>query len=96
MTLEELWQLHEKVLSVLDARVEQERCDIERRIELLAQRISGGRRKRRPRVRRSYPKVLPRFRNPHDPSVTWSGRGKRPRWITELLAKGEDLEKIRI
>jgi DNA-binding protein H-NS len=29
--------------------------------------------------RRPYPKVTPKFKNPQDPSQTWSGRGKQPR-----------------
>jgi DNA-binding protein H-NS len=73
-------------------RIEQEKRDLERRIELLMQRMKGDRRVRPSRVRRPYPKVLPKFRNPHDPSITWSGRGKQPRWLTELLAEGTDME----
>jgi hypothetical protein len=36
--------------------------------------------------RRPYPKATPKFRNPNGSSETWSGRGKQPRWIIELLA----------
>ena len=46
--------------------------------------------------RRPYPKVEPKFRNPRDPSDTWSGRGKQPRWVTELLVAGRDLDEFRI
>ncbi|HQW80317.1 MAG TPA: H-NS histone family protein [Pseudomonadota bacterium] len=34
-------------------------------------------------------KVKPKYRNPADPSQTWAGRGKRPRWFTEALAAGK-------
>ena len=34
-------------------------------------------------------KVKPKCRNPADPSQTWAGRGKRPRWFTEALAAGK-------
>jgi DNA-binding protein H-NS len=33
-------------------------------------------------------KVAPKYRNPANPDKTWSGRGKRPRWFKEELAKG--------
>ena len=33
-----------------------------------------------------------RYRHPEDPSLTWSGRGKRPTWLTEALAAGKSLE----
>lgn len=41
---------------------------------------------RRGGVRR---KVAPKYRNPIDPSQTWTGRGKRPRWYSAALASGK-------
>jgi DNA-binding protein H-NS len=29
-----------------------------------------------------------KYRNPDDPSQTWSGRGKRPAWFKEALDRG--------
>jgi len=34
-------------------------------------------------------KVKPKYRNPADPSQTWTGRGKRPRWYAAALAAGK-------
>lgn len=34
-------------------------------------------------------KVKPKYRNPIDPSQTWTGRGKRPRWYSAALASGK-------
>lgn len=34
-------------------------------------------------------KVKPKYRNPADPSQTWTGRGKRPRWYQAALAAGK-------
>jgi len=34
-------------------------------------------------------KVAPKYRNPIDPSQTWTGRGKRPRWYSAALAAGK-------
>ena len=34
-------------------------------------------------------KVKPKYRNPADPSQTWTGRGKRPRWYSAALAGGK-------
>lgn len=36
--------------------------------------------------------VADKYRNPKDPSQTWSGRGKRPKWLQEVLEKGGKLE----
>jgi DNA-binding protein H-NS len=40
--------------------------------------------------------VQPKYRHPEDPSLTWSGRGKRPRWLAEALASGKSLEDFAI
>ena len=34
-------------------------------------------------------KVAPKYRNPADPSQTWSGRGRQPRWFKAALRKGK-------
>ncbi|HEX7112315.1 MAG TPA: H-NS histone family protein [Mizugakiibacter sp.] len=33
--------------------------------------------------------VKPKYRNPENPAMTWSGRGKRPRWFSAALAAGK-------
>lgn len=40
--------------------------------------------------------VKPKYRNPADASATWSGRGQKPVWVKELLAKGGKLEDVAI
>lgn len=40
-------------------------------------------------------KVAPKYRKP-ETGETWSGRGKRPRWVQAFLADGGDLETLRI
>ncbi|WP_414614043.1 H-NS histone family protein, partial [Stenotrophomonas muris] len=37
---------------------------------------------------RKLGKVAPKYRNPANPKETWTGRGKQPRWMAELTAKG--------
>lgn len=38
--------------------------------------------------------ITPKYRGPH--GETWSGRGRQPRWLTELEATGHDKEEFRI
>lgn len=40
--------------------------------------------------------VAPKYRNPDDKNKTWTGRGKRPHWVRDALAKGADLESLAI
>ena len=39
-------------------------------------------------------KVAPKYRNPLSPEETWSGRGKRPKWLQVQLGKGRKLEEF--
>jgi DNA-binding protein H-NS len=72
-------------------------ADIKEKIEaygLTAQDLGfgGGTRKPRSPVAK---KTAARYRGPN--GETWSGgRGRKPRWVTELLAKGKKLEDFAI
>ncbi|WKA25618.1 H-NS histone family protein [Bradyrhizobium roseum] len=48
------------------------------------------------RVRRPYPVVVPKYRNPEQPSETWAGRGKTPRWLAAQLKSGRRIDDFRI
>jgi len=37
---------------------------------------------------RKLGKAAPKYRNPANPDETWAGRGRQPRWMTDLVAKG--------
>jgi len=41
---------------------------------------------------RKLGKVAPKYRNPANSKETWTGRGKQPRWLAELTAKGKKVE----
>ena len=40
--------------------------------------------------------VPPKYRNPNDPSQTWSGRGRQPAWFREATKKGKSAESLEI
>jgi DNA-binding protein H-NS len=76
ISTDELWALHEEILSLLSARMHAEKLKLEKRINDLAGTFGealGGIRQPRP-----YPKVYPKYQNPELPDQTWSGRGKHP------------------
>ncbi|MEC7760756.1 MAG: H-NS histone family protein [Pseudomonadota bacterium] len=41
-------------------------------------------------------KVAPKYRNPADPEATWTGRGRKPKWVETHLEQGGTLEQITI
>ena len=36
--------------------------------------------------------IEPKYRNPNNAEQTWSGRGRKPSWVEELIASGGNLE----
>ena len=48
------------------------------------------------RAGRKLGKVAPKYRNPANPKETWAGRGKHPRWMAALIAKGKKADDFLI
>jgi DNA-binding protein H-NS len=94
MSLDELWVLHEKIGSLLTTKIEAEKRELEQRLDTLKRKF--GHSTNEDRHRRPYPKVLPKFQNPNQPSQTWAGRGRQPRWVGELLKAGRSIDDLRI
>ena len=43
-----------------------------------------------------YSKVAPKYRNPANPMQTWSGRGRQPIWLRDLVADGANADDFKI
>ena len=87
MSQDDLWSLHVEVSQLLQERIKQEKLLLEERLKRLGTPVSG---------RRPYPPVSPKYRNPDQPSETWTGRGKRPRWLVKQLKSGRRVADFRI
>lgn len=37
-----------------------------------------------------------KYRHPENPAMTWTGRGRKPRWVTDHLAKGGALDALAV
>lgn len=45
-------------------------------------------------AKRAAKPVAAKYRHPDEPALTWSGRGRQPKWIAEFLAKGGKIETL--
>jgi len=93
MSTEELWSLYEQVSSTLARKVTEEKARLEERLRRVQ---AAGNVVTLDRVRRPYPKVLPKYQNPKNDAETWSGRGKQPRWLAAQLRSGKSLNSFLI
>jgi DNA-binding protein H-NS len=91
MSVDELWILHDRIISILSTKLDAKMRELERRLVRLSGRIEKN-----PTARRPYPKVHPKYRNPERPFETWSGRGKQPRWIASQLGAGKNVDELLI
>jgi DNA-binding protein H-NS len=80
-------QQQTKVLSI---RTEME--ELAGHLGMTVEEVVGNGKKRKASKLMSQPK----YQNPEDPRQTWSGRGKRPRWLQHALSQGAQLEDFAI
>jgi DNA-binding protein H-NS len=83
MSLKELTTLQTRINQAIAEKRIEERSEVRAKMEEIARAsgfsvtdLFGGRRGK-------GGKVAPKYRNPKDPSQTWTGRGRRPLWIVE-------------
>jgi DNA-binding protein H-NS len=97
MSADQLWALHEMIAATLVVKITAEKAQLEQRLcaldKAVGSKTDGAHIKR---AHRPYPKVFPKFQNPARPSETWSGRGKKPRWLTAQLNSGNRIDDFRI
>ncbi len=90
-SINQLWILYGDIASTLAKKIEDEIDRLQDRLDKLDRKLALPASQRRP-----YPKVFPKFQNPERPSETWSGRGKQPHWVSDLLQGGSSMDDIRI
>ena len=90
LSIAELWCLHSSLTKMLAVRIKAEQQKLDTKLELLGLQhpISAERKKRR------YPKVHQKYWNPEDHAQTWSGRGRKPEWVSNLLQSGAELNEF--
>jgi len=79
----------------IDARAEQERAALIEQMDAMAKEKGFGGLdalfgSERPKKKRKP--VAPKYRNPVNADETWTGRGRKPRWIIDMLAAGGSLD----
>lgn len=97
MSLDELKKLQKDVTRAIETYKERQRLEAMAEVEELARKKgfslselaqSGKSKSRRP--------VAPKYAHPENPAVTWSGRGRRPKWVNEALQSGKSLDDLLI
>lgn len=98
MSLKELVDLERKVKNAIAVAKERERSELKSKIEEMAkgsgfsvdELFTRGRGATKGRT------VAPKYMNPENSAETWSGRGRKPKWLVAKLSKGAKMEDFAI
>ncbi len=101
LSVEELKRLTAEAEALIESKKDQAVEDAYNQIIAIAettglsleQFIEYGAQKRKKTTRKA---VEPRYRNTNNPTETWTGRGKQPRWLVAEIEKGAKLEDFLI
>jgi DNA-binding protein H-NS len=95
MSLRELQQLSVRVNKAITVAQERERTALRHKMESLASRSGfrlgdlfgrGGKGRT----------VAAKYANPNDPAETWTGRGRKPKWLVAKLKTGDKIDRFLI
>ena len=103
MSLDELKQIQKGVTKAIATYEDRQRREAAAKLEQtardlgysLAELAGSARKGRRAGAKRVSAPGEAKYADPNDPSQTWSGRGRRTRWMVDAMSRGmkpEDLE----
>lgn len=88
--LPELIRIQEELPKAINKARKSEKKDLRKKIESLAAEsgftLEELLDKKKPQKKRA--KVKPKYENPDNTAITWTGRGRTPLWVEDHLAKG--------
>ncbi len=95
-SIEELIALQTKINGLIQKKQKQKKAELRKQFKELAEKAgmsveevlnfkSSGRSEKKTKAPAKYIKG----------GDSWSGRGRKPAWVTELIEQGDDLEKYR-
>ena len=96
LSVRELEDLQAEIEHVLAQRKEMERVALKKEMELMAARKGYSLDELFGKVRGKKHSLPPKYRNPDNFSETWSGRGRKPKWVVDKLKSGASLDDLRI
>lgn len=97
LSLTQLMDLQQRVEAAITERKAKEAREVKEKMQALAQKsgfslneLFGDRRRGK-----KGPAAI-KYRNPKDPSQTWTGRGRKPNWLVVALKKGVKLDSFAV
>ena len=93
MSFKDLRLLELQVKAAIARRAETERARLKEKLEDLAAKAGFSVKELFDGARNGRRRAAIKYRHKDDPSLKWTGRGRRPRW---LVKAGGDIERFRV
>lgn len=89
MSLDELKKLQKDVTKAIETFKERQRLEALAAIEAKAKEMGFSLSELTGGTKKSASLSVPKYVHPENPALTWTGRGRQPRWIKEGLESGK-------
>jgi|SRR6056297_957359 len=86
LSLKELRQLQKDVARAIDNYEERQKAEARAKLDAMAQELGYSLAELAPSSKSGG--KIPKYCHPDDPRLTWTGRGRKPRWFTDAIAAG--------
>lgn len=83
--IDELLSMKSEIDGELKSRAAEELANMDKRREQLLLLIPAEKPVDELKVRRERKAAVAKYRNPANPDQTWTGRGKKPAWLTDPI-----------
>ena len=97
MSLAELKQLHKEIAKAILTFDDRHKAEARAQVEALAKEFGFSLSElinTKSKSPRTY--TAPKYQHPENPSLTWTGRGRKPQWFNEALASGKTPEDLAV
>lgn len=96
LSSQDLRTLQKQVSQEIKQRGQQEIAKAREQIMAIAESVGLPLKELLAKQRAKTGPVAARYQNPSDASQQWSGRGRQPQWVKDLVAAGKDLDSAKI
>lgn len=98
LSAEELEQLAKDAMAAAKKKREEEKKEVRREIDAMLRARGFTLQDIYAQMQGVDVKTLPAiaYQDPEDPLNTWTGQGRRPKWLLEAIAAGRTLEEFKV
>ena len=93
-TLKELLELQDQISVLIESKREEEKGNFLKRVNDLAKESGLSHEEVTQLFDKTKRKgvLSPKYRNPDDPTKTWSGHGRKPQWFQDLIDQDKNID----